>query len=107
MAWLARIAMPRSAKRGERVEIRTIIRHVMETGFRHDHLGRIVPRDIIASFVCRYAGDEVCRIELFPAIAANPSFAFDLIASASGDVIFTWTDDRGVSQSHTQRLDVS
>lgn len=33
--------MPASAKRGQILEIQTIIQHIMETGYRRDHHGRI------------------------------------------------------------------
>ena len=35
----ARIDVPATAKRGEIIDIRTLIRHDMETGFRRTHLG--------------------------------------------------------------------
>ena len=68
-----RIVVPAKARKGEVIEIKTLINHVMETGFRRDNVGKAIPRDIISRFVCTYNGDEVFRAELFPAIAANPS----------------------------------
>ena len=61
------ITMPKSARRGEVIEIRTLASHVMETGFRRTQLGELVPRDIITQFVCTYNGVEVFRCELHPA----------------------------------------
>ena len=52
MAARTLINVPPKAKRGEVIEIKTLISHIMETGFRHDNVGQIVPRDIITSFVC-------------------------------------------------------
>ena len=70
------INFPPRAKRGEIIEIKTLIAHPMETGYRLDNTGAAIPRDIINRFVCTYNGEEVFRAELFPAIAANPFIAF-------------------------------
>lgn len=90
-----RIVMPASAKKGEIIEIKTLVQHVMETGFRRDDVGKPVPRDIIGSFVVTYAGAEIFKADLNPGIAANPYFAFSTIATESGELVFTWTDERG------------
>ena len=67
------INVPPKAKRGDIIEIKTLMSHIMETGYRHTAAGEVVPRDIITSFTCRFTGSEIFRAELFPAIAANPS----------------------------------
>ena len=99
------INVPAGARRGEIIEIKTLIRHPMETGFRADASGAIVPRDIIHSFVCTYNGVEVFRAELFPAIAANPYLSFFTIATESGTIAFSWTDDRG--ETHTEAVPIT
>ena len=91
----ARIDVPATAKRGEIVEIRTLIRHTMETGFRRDYLGVPLPRDIITLFVCTYNGVEICRANLHPSVAANPYIAFSTVATESGTLVFTWSGDGG------------
>src|SRR5262249_52946253 len=68
----ALINVPPKAKRGEILEIKTLISHTMETGFRPDATGKPIPRDIITDFVCKYNDEEIFRAELFPAIGANP-----------------------------------
>ena len=85
------------AKRGEIIEIKTLISHIMETGFRPDSTGKAVPRDIITGFVCKYNGQEIFRAELFPAIAANPFLTFFTVATESGTLSFEWTGDNGFS----------
>jgi sulfur-oxidizing protein SoxZ len=42
-----------------------------------------------------YGGAEIFRMEMYPAIAANPFISFNLRANATGELVFTWTDDRG------------
>jgi sulfur-oxidizing protein SoxZ len=102
----ARIDVPATAKRGEIVEIRTLVRHPMETGFRRTHLGAPVPRDIITRLVCNYNGVEVFRAEFHPAIAANPFVAFSTIATESGIIAFTWTGDNGYSHTASAAITV-
>ena len=46
---------------GEVFEIKTLIQHPMETGFRPDPTGKPIPRDIIRSLVCTYNGVEIFR----------------------------------------------
>src|SRR5262245_19943414 len=91
----ARIVMPKSARKGEIVEIKTLITHPMETGYRRDDVGKPIPRDIISLFRVTYGGEEVFRMELFPAVAANPFIAFSTVAVATGELVFEWRDDQG------------
>ena len=100
------INVPAKAKRGEVIEIKTLISHIMETGFRHDTSGQPIARDIIHRLVCTYNGEEVFRADLFPAITANPFIAFTTVATESGTLAFSWTDDRGETQTETVKIKV-
>jgi len=91
-----RLRVPPRAKRGEVIEIRLLLQHPMENGFRRDALGRSVPRNIINRLTARYDGREILRAELGTGIAANPYFAFFTRATASGEVEIRWEDDLGV-----------
>lgn len=98
------INVPPSARRGEIVEIKTLISHPMETGYRPKGDGTFFPRDIIQKFVCTLDGEEIFRADLYPAIAANPFIAFTTVARESGLLVFSWTDDRGESQTESRKL---
>ena len=89
------IHMQGNARRGEVMQIRTLIGHVMETGYRVDAQGQLVPRDIIRRFTCRYNGEPVFAAELFAAIAANPFIEFSTVAIDSGALTFEWEGDNG------------
>ena len=102
----ALINVPARAKRGEIIEIKTLISHVMESGYRRTQLGVPIPRDIIRLFVCTYNGTEVFRAELHPAIAANPFIAFSTVAVESGTLTFQWTGDNGFSVTESARITV-
>ena len=95
----ALINVPAKAKRGDIIEIKTLMSHIMETGYRRTATGEVVPRDIITSFSCRYNGIEVFRADLFPAIAANPFITFFTVATESGKFEFEWIGDEGFSET--------
>ena len=101
------VNLPKSAKRGEVIEIRTLASHAMETGFRRTQLGELIPRDIITQFVCTYNGVEVFRCELHPAVAANPLISFTTVATESGTLEFKWFGDNGYSVTESAQLSVS
>jgi sulfur-oxidizing protein SoxZ len=100
------INVPAKAKRGEIIEIKALMSHIMETGFRRTAAGELVPRNIITSFSCRYNGVEVFRADLFPAIAANPFIAFTTVAMESGTFDFQWIGDRGFSETASAPITV-
>jgi sulfur-oxidizing protein SoxZ len=102
----ALINVPAKAKRGEIIEIKALISHPMETGYRTGPDGALVPRDIINRFVCTYNGEEIFSADLFPAIAANPFFSFTTVATESGLIAFRWFDDQGRAQLETAKIAV-
>jgi len=101
------IKVPRTARRGEIIEISTIIGHPMETGFRPGADGRRLPRDLITRFSCHYNDELVFSAELFAAIAANPLIAFHTVATASGTLRFTWDGDHGFRHSESVAIQVA
>ena len=98
--------MPREAKRGEVIEIRIAIQHAMETGYRYDHAGKPIPKNVINSLVCRYNGAEIFRAEMGSGIAANPYLQFYTLAEASGEIEFSWVDDAGERGSEQASITV-
>ena len=102
----ALINVPERARRGEIIEIKTLISHVMETGYRRTQFGVAIPRDIIRLFVCTYNGAEVFRAELHPAIAANPFIVFSTVATESGTLTLQWTGDHEFSATESAAITV-
>lgn len=102
-----RIKIPETAKVGEVIEIRAIIQHPMETGNRKDANGQIVPRDIIHTFVAKFAGQVFFEGALGPGISSNPSFAIPLKVPGPGQLELTWVDDQGVTTVETVTLIVT
>lgn len=89
------INLPKSAGRGEIIEIKLLIAHPMESGFRTGLNGRLIPQDIITQFTCRYNDRVIFSAEFSPAIAANPFLSFFTRATESGFLHFEWRGDQG------------
>jgi sulfur-oxidizing protein SoxZ len=102
----ARISIPKTAAKGEVIEIKTLIQHPMETGFRRDLEGKPVPVHIIERFVCTYNGEEVFRADFHPSIAANPYLIFRTLATESGRLELTWYDDDGSVYAESAEIEV-
>ena len=102
----ARIEVQREARRGDPVEVRIVIQHPMETGFRYDALGRQTPRNVIHTLVCRYGGAEVFRAQMGAGIAANPFLRFSVRAKETGDIECRWVDSENVAGAASARLTV-
>lgn len=100
----ALINVPATVKRGEVFEIKTLVSHPMETGYRPKGDGTFYPRDIIQKFVCTLNGEEIFRAELYPAMAANPFIAFTTTATDGGLLMFSWIDDRGEAIMESAKL---
>ena len=100
------IHVPPKARRGEAIEIKTLIAHPMESGYRVGTNGNPIPRDIITLFTCCYNGEEIFRAELSPAIAANPFLTFFTVAQDSGTLEFHWSGDNGFAATETAAITV-
>jgi len=101
------IRVPATATRGEVIEIRTLIQHPMETGYRPDAAGRLLVRDIITRFTCHFNNRLVFEAMLHSAIAANPYLTFTLRAEASGVLTFAWEGDHDFRHVETRALTVT
>ena len=103
-----RIKVPKSASKGEIVQIKTLFSHNMETGLRKDKkTGKLIPRKIINKFECLFNGKEVFSADIHPALAANPYLAFNCRAEESGEFMFKWTEDGGKVTTATSKMKVS
>ena len=103
----ALITVPKTAKRGEVIEVKTLVSHNMETGYRRTELGVHIPRDIARLFTCTYNGVEVFSAELHPAISANPYLSFFTVATESGTIAFEWRGDNGFAVSASATITVT
>lgn len=101
------INAPKTAKKGDVIELKALIMHPMETGFRPGTNGRLIPRNIIERFSASWNGSEIFRMDFSPAIAANPFVSFFTVASESGKITFRWTGDEGFAAEESVTIDVA
>jgi len=105
----ALITMPKTARHGEIIEVRTLIAHPMETGYRPGENGAILPRNLIRRLTCRYAdgaGEAVVfSAELYPAIAANPFISFSRSLPPAACCASMWEGDNGLRADREREPD--
>lgn len=92
----ARLILPERVVRGDVITVRLLIQHEMETGYRQDMNGRVIPRNVIRLVQCEQGGVEVFRAEPSSGISANPFFEFSVRIVQPGDWRVRWLDDAGV-----------
>jgi|SRR5215470_4344207 len=107
MAETPRIKLPKEAKKGDIIEIKTLLPHVMETGQRKDQSGNTIPRKIINKFSCEFNGKPVFSADLEAAVAANPFMQFTAKVEESGAFKFTWVDDDGTVTTAEEKITVA
>lgn len=106
MAEKPRLKLPAEAKKGEIIEIKTLMPHIMESGQRKDKDGKPIPRKIINKFTAEFNGKSVFTANMEPAIAANPYMQFFAKVEESGTFKFTWIDDDGTVTIAEQKITV-
>lgn len=107
----ARIALPAAARSGEVIEIKTLITHPMETGYRRDSLGRAIPRNILTHFECRFDGAMVFKADLRTGVAANPYLAFsarveNATVPGKGSFEFIWLGQHDFVHRESRSIDI-
>ena len=76
----------------------------MESGFRENEQGELLPRHIINFFKCEFNGQPVFSCDLDPGISANPYFVFNARVDEAGTFKFTWVDDDGTVTEAEQSI---
>ena len=100
----ARLLLPERAAAGDVITVRLLVQHPMETGYRQDMNGRVVPRNVIRWVRCELDGTEVFSAETSSGFAANPLFEFRVRAVRTADWLIRWEDDRGMQGELRQRM---
>jgi sulfur-oxidizing protein SoxZ len=97
----------KEVRKGETVDVKTLVSHIMETGLRHDPGGKLIPRMIINTFTCELNGKFVFGCNPESAVSANPFFEFKFKPQESGTLKFTWIDDDGARIEASETITVS
>jgi len=81
---------------GDKVEVRVLMSHEMETGQRKDARGDIVPAHFIQNVTVTHAGKTVLSAQWGPAISKNPFVHFRFKGGKPGEkVTISWIDNQG------------
>ena len=90
---------------GQEVEVRLLLGHVMETGFRHDSSGVRVPKNILESVRVLHEENVIFEAELGTGMAANPMLFFSwTLPPQAGTLVVQWRDDQGATGSMRKLL---
>ncbi len=82
------------------VEVKLMVKHVMETGLRKDESGNYIPAHYIETLVARCNDKVVLDAQLGMAVSQNPYIAFNFKGAAKGDRIeVSWRDNLGDTRS--------
>jgi sulfur-oxidizing protein SoxZ len=95
-----RVRIPRSARAGEVIEIRTLAEHPMETGLRHASTPAPA-RDMLTRLVVRLNGEVLFMAELRNGTSTNPYHVFFARIERRSEFTFVWSDERGRSVTAT------
>ena len=104
---LTRVAVPKTAQRGDIIQIKALASHPMDNGFMYQNNGQLIPRWIINRFEVDYNGELVFAADWHVAISSNPYIAFHTVATESGTIEFRWFDDNGTIYKNSAEITVS
>jgi sulfur-oxidizing protein SoxZ len=86
----------RAQKSGEKISVRVLMSHEMESGQRKDANGDIVPAWHIQEVTARHNEVAVFSAEWGPGVSKNPFLQFTLKNGKAGDKIsVSWKDNKG------------
>ena len=90
----------RAQAAGDKVTVRVLMSHEMESGQRRDSAGKLIPAWHIQEVSASLNGKPVFSAQWGPAIAKNPFLQFNLRGAKAGDKVgLTWVDNRGDKRS--------
>ena len=87
---------PRRYKKGDLIEIKSVIMHPMNTGLVKDKkTGKIIPADYIDSVEVYYGDEKVTSFKLTGSVSANPYLSFFLKVDKEAPLKMVWKDITG------------
>ena len=86
----------RASVMGDKVVVKVLMAHEMETGQRKDSAGKTIPAWFIQNVTATHNGKTVLSAQWGPAVSKNPFLEFRFSGGKAGEkVVVTWTDNRG------------
>jgi sulfur-oxidizing protein SoxZ len=90
----------RAQASGDKVTVRVLMSHEMETGQRKDANGQTVPAWFIQEVTAKLNGKDVFSAEWGPAVSKNPFLQFTIKGGKAGDkVAVFWKDNKGATRT--------
>ncbi len=87
------IRMASHAKKGEIIEVRSLIMNPMTTGLSKNKAGKLIPAHFIQTVTVTFNSKPLCNVDWSTAISANPYLAFKMRAEESGTLEMVWKDN--------------
>ena len=90
----------RAKMEGDKVDVRILMAHEMETGQRKDAQGNTIPAWFIQNVKVMHDDKVVLAAQWGPAVAKNPFLSFKFKGGAKGDKVkITWVDNHDESRT--------
>jgi len=85
---------------GDKLTVRVLMQHEMESGQRKDAAGKTIPAWHIHDVTAMLNGRTVLQAEWGPAVSKNPFLQFVVKSAKLGDKLsLNWKDNRGDSRT--------
>ncbi len=86
-------------------EVKSLIKHPMETGLRKDKAGKTIPAHFIEQVTAELNGTQVMLANWSIGISKNPFLSFKVKGGKAGDTLkLSWTDNKGEADSIETKL---
>ena len=86
----------RASVMGDKVIVKVLMAHEMETGQRKDSAGKTIPAWFIQNVSATHNGKTVLSAQWGPAVSKNPFLEFRFSGGKAGEkIVVTWTDNKG------------
>ena len=103
----ARGKVPKEAESGEIIEVKTLLRHPMNSGRMKDAEGNIIPLKIINKFAAKFNEKLIFSVDIEPSVSSNPYIVFPFKVMNSGTFEFLWEEDTGEIYTLKKEISVS
>jgi sulfur-oxidizing protein SoxZ len=86
----------RAQAAGDKVTVRVLVSHEMETGQRKDSAGKTIPAWFIQNISAVHNGKTVMNSQFGPSVSKNPFLQFSFKGGKAGEkVAVSWVDNKG------------
>ena len=90
----------RAVLNGDKVEVKVLIRHDMETGLRKDPEGKFIPPHFIQTLIAKYEDKTVLDTVMGISVSKDPFLSFKFKGGIKGGKLsVTWIDNLGDTRS--------